>query len=137
MKKLTPLRFVTVVLTSGYVVTGVTLAQPDSPTAIPTGASSVADGSSYALLGFLLVALVGSGLVLVAVTGLLSVALIELFGPFGDSTHLLLPAVIGSVPTAVLVASFGIELLAILVLTEGVALPLTGLFLRRRYRRTD
>jgi hypothetical protein len=127
----------TVALAGGALASGSALAQPDSPTAVPTEASGATGGSGLALLAFLVVALVGAGLVLAAVSALVSVALVEVFGPFGDRTHLLLPTVIGVGPTAVLVVSFGPELLAVLVLTELVALPATGLLLRRRYRRAE
>jgi hypothetical protein len=110
-------------------------AQSASPTAVPTEAPRPTDGSSLALLGFLIASLIVGGLLIGAFAGLVSITLIELVGPFSDRTHLALPVVVGSIPTVVLVNSFGIELTAILVLTELVVLPVTGLFLRRRYSR--
>lgn len=110
-------------------------AQSSSPTAVPTEAPGATDGSGLALLGFLVAALVVGGLLIGAFAGLASIVLIKLFGPFSDRTHLALPVVVGGIPTIVLVNSFGIELLAILVLTELVVLPVTGLLLRRRYNR--
>lgn len=110
-------------------------AQSASPTAVPTEAPGATDGSGLALLGFLIAALIVGGLLIGAFAGLASIVLIKLFGPFSDRTHLALPVVVGGIPTIVLVNSFGIELLAILVLTELVILPVTGFLLRRRYSR--
>lgn len=111
------------------------VAQSAATTAAPTEAPGATDGSGLALLGILIAALIVGGLLIGAVAGLASIALINLFGPFNDRTHLALPVVVGSIPTLVLVNSFGIELLAILLLTELVALPVTGLLVRRRYSR--
>lgn len=109
-------------------------AQSASPTAVstepPPGATH---GSGLALLGLLIAALIVGGLLIGAVAGLVSIGLIRLFGPFSDRAHLALPVVVGGIPMLVLVNSFGTELLAILVLTELVVLPVMGLLLRRRY----
>jgi hypothetical protein len=125
-----PLRAVLVV----SVCSSTVAAQSASPTAVPADAPGAADGTGLALLGFLIAALIGAGLLVVAVASLVSVSLIEIFGPFDDRVHLTLPVVVGAVPTAILVLSFGIELLVVLVITEIVALPLAGFLLRRRYR---
>lgn len=125
-----PLRAVLVV----FLCSSTVAAQSASPTAVPTEAPGTADGNGLALLGFLIAALIGGGLVVVAVASLVSVSLIKIFGPFNDRVHLTLPIVVGAVPTAILVLSFGIELLVVLVITEIVALPVAGFLLRRRYR---
>ncbi|MFC6951801.1 hypothetical protein [Halorubellus litoreus] len=118
-----------------FVWSSAVAAQSTSTTAVPTDAPGATDGNGLALLGTLIAALVAGGLLLGAFAGLASVVLIELFGPFSDRTHLALPLLVGILPTLVLVNSFGIELLVILILTELVALPITGLLVRRRYRR--
>lgn len=94
--------------------------------------SSIVDDLVGVDIGVLVVFVVG-GLLVGASAGVLSLTLIRLAGPFSDRVHFALPLVIGGIPTAVLVDSFGIDLLLILVLTELVALPVTGLLLRRRY----
>lgn len=109
-------------------------AQSAAPTTVPAEAPGGVDGNGLALLGFLITALICGGLLVVAVATLVSVTLIRIFGPFNDRVHLTLPIVVGAVPTAILVFSFGIELLVILVITEIVALPVAGVLLRRRYR---
>ena len=109
------------------------VAQSSITTAVPTEAPGATDGTGLDLLGFLIAALIVGGLLIGAFAGLASIALIKLFGPFSDRTHLALPVVVGSIPTIGLINSFGIELLVILVLTELVVLPVTGLLVRRRY----
>jgi hypothetical protein len=110
-------------------------AQSASPTAVPTDPPGGTDDWT-GLLVVLLGLLVAGGLVLTVVATAVSVALVELFGPFRDGVHLALPTLVGGVPLAVftVTATFGVELLWPLYLAALVALPTAGLLVRRRYR---
>ena len=137
LQPLLPAFALSIVIFAALVWLPAVAAQSASPTAVPTEPVGPTGGVGLAPLGFLLAMLVVGGLLIGASAGVVSIALIKLVGPFSDRVHFALPVVIGSIPTAVMVNSFGINLLLILVLTELVTLPVTGLLLRRRYSRTS
>jgi ABC-type sugar transport system substrate-binding protein len=112
----------------------VAAAQTASPTAVPTTPPEGDDPFPVTFVALLVGAFFGGGLLLAAAVGLVSLALVELVGPFGDRVHLVLPLLVVALPIAVLVNSTDATFFTLVYAGAVVGAALAGFLLRRRYR---